>query len=85
MSNADSICPTSNHSAVSGSGANTKIVRSEAAYTALDRYISSDEALNAARGTIMERNAAREPWNNRIDFRLAADIRNPFADGHNLE
>jgi hypothetical protein len=70
---------------VTGSGANTKIARSDAAYTALDRYISADEALNAARGTIMERNAAREPWNNRIDFRLAADIRNPFADGHNLE
>jgi hypothetical protein len=41
--------------------------------------------LNAARGTIIERNAAREPWNNRIDLRIAADIRNPFADGHNLE
>lgn len=57
----------------------------DATYSALDRYITNDEGLNAARGTIIERNAAREPWNNRIDLRIAADIRNPFADGHNLE
>jgi outer membrane receptor protein involved in Fe transport len=57
----------------------------DATYDALDRYITNDDALNAARGTIIERNAAREPWNNRIDLRIAADIRNPFADGHNLE
>lgn len=57
----------------------------DATYDALDRFITNDEALNAARGTIIERNAAREPWNNRIDLRIAADIRNPFANGHNLE
>ena len=57
----------------------------DAAYDALDRYITNDDGLNAARGTIIERNAAREPWNNRMDLRIAADIRNPFADGHNLE
>jgi hypothetical protein len=57
----------------------------DATYDALDRYITNDDGLNAARGTIIERNAAREPWNNRIDLRIAADIRNPFADGHNLE
>ena len=57
----------------------------DATYDALDRYITNDDGLNAARGTIIERNAAREPWNNRMDLRIAADIRNPFADGHNLE
>lgn len=57
----------------------------DATYDALDRFITNDDGLNAARGTINERNGSREPWNNRMDLRIAADIRNPFADGHNLE
>jgi hypothetical protein len=40
----------------------------------LDAYISGDPALDAARGTIIGRNASREPWSSVIDFRIAQDI-----------
>lgn len=40
----------------------------------LDAYIKGDPALEAARGSIIERNASREPWKHLLDFRLSQDI-----------
>ena len=40
----------------------------------LDAFIEDTECLREARGRIIERNACREPWSNRFDFRLAQNI-----------
>jgi hypothetical protein len=37
----------------------------------LNSYIESVACLREARGTVLERNACREPWSNRLDFRVA--------------
>lgn len=43
----------------------------------LDAYIEADKDLDKARGTIIDKNASTEPWNNRVDLRIAQDI--PFG------
>ncbi|MDQ3604758.1 MAG: TonB-dependent receptor [Gemmatimonadota bacterium] len=40
----------------------------------LESFISSFDCLGDARGQIITRNACREPWNNRIDLRLAQNF-----------
>ncbi len=40
----------------------------------LNNYIESIACLRDARGTVLERNACREPWSNRLDVRLAQTI-----------
>jgi hypothetical protein len=40
-----------------------------------DAYIAADPALDAARGSILKRNASREPWRHILDFRLAQDVK----------
>jgi hypothetical protein len=40
----------------------------------LDSFIESVECLDEARGTVIGRNACREPWSNRFDFRLAQNV-----------
>lgn len=47
-------------------------------WVALDEYISGDPVLRKSRGKIISRNASREPWTNRLDFRLAQEI--PVAE-----
>jgi hypothetical protein len=55
------------------------------AWQALDAFISRDPGLNAARGTIVPRNASREPWYHGLDARLAQDIPLPFLRDHRLQ
>lgn len=40
-----------------------------------ERYINADEGLRGARGSIVKRNASREPWRRALDFRFAVDVR----------
>lgn len=46
----------------------------EASWQALNTFIESDPCLAEARGTVLKRNACREPWSNRIDVRLAQNV-----------
>ncbi len=43
-------------------------------WTALNNYISNDPYLSKHRGEFTQRNAARTPWNNQLDFRFMQDI-----------
>ncbi|MBK6679495.1 MAG: TonB-dependent receptor [Ignavibacteriales bacterium] len=49
-------------------------VPSAAMYSQLESYIQNNEYLNSHRGTIAERNGARNPWRDIFDLRLAQDI-----------
>jgi hypothetical protein len=40
----------------------------------LDAFIESVACLREARGTVLGRNACREPWSNRLDFRVAQNV-----------
>jgi len=51
----------------------------------LDAFIAGDPGLNAARGTIVPRNASNEPWYHGVDARLAQDIPLPFLKDHRLQ
>jgi len=55
------------------------------AWNNLNAYIDGDPALAAARGSIIERNASREPWNHSLDARLAQDIPVPGLKDHRLQ
>ena len=57
----------------------SEIVFSDAAtaddqWTALDNFIENDDYLSTRRGEYAERNAARSPFTNIIDFKFAQDI-----------
>lgn len=52
-------------------------------WQALDSFISNDDVLNDARGSIVARNAAREPWVNQLDLRIAQEI--PSIGGQRFE
>lgn len=52
-------------------------------YAALDTYISNDSYLSTHRGEIAERNGAREPWVNQVDFKLNQVI--PVSGTHRFE
>jgi hypothetical protein len=51
---------------------------------AFDEFISSIDCLNDARGTIMKRNACRNPWINQIDLSVAQSLA-PFGRGQNFQ
>jgi hypothetical protein len=40
----------------------------------LDAFLSNDPAASKSRGKIMERNIARAPWSNQLDFRYAVNV-----------
>ena len=42
----------------------------DAEWRAIDAFLGSDPALRQARGGIVQRNATRSPWRNRLDLRL---------------
>jgi hypothetical protein len=65
------------------SSTNLNGVADHAARDAFMNYVDSQPALQEAKGSIINRNSAREPWNYRFDIRLAQTI--PLIDGHNLE
>lgn len=48
----------------------------------LDEYISEDPDLDDARGTIVDRNASTEPWNNRVDLKIVQDVPVASKYGH---
>jgi hypothetical protein len=62
-----------------------KYADQNAAWTALDGFISRDAGLNAARGTIVPRNASREPWYHGLDARVAQDIPIPGLKDNRLQ
>ena len=55
----------------------------DAEWTAIEAYINSSDALKDARGKILEANAARQPWQNRLDLRIAQQI--PSLRSHKFE
>ena len=50
------------------------IILTDGRYDDLEEYISGDPALDGARGTIIERNASREPWNSLIDLAITQEV-----------
>ncbi|MBN2347032.1 MAG: TonB-dependent receptor [Candidatus Aminicenantes bacterium] len=64
---------------------NNVLADQQSAWNDLNEYIEGDPALVAARGTIMERNASREPWNHGLDARIAQDIPLPGLKEHRLQ
>ncbi len=52
-------------------------------FEAIDTFIKSEPALQAARGKIFPRNTATEPWQSRVDMRLAQKL--PSIRGHHFE
>lgn len=51
---------------------------------AFDKFISSIDCLDEARGTIMKRNACRNPWINQLDVSVAQSLA-PFGGGQNFQ
>ena len=49
----------------------------------IDAFIDSDPVLRAARGGIVQRNASRAPWRNRLDLRLIQQL--PSIRNHHFE
>lgn len=49
-------------------------VSAEQSFQNLDNFIQSVDCLQEARGTVIDRNACREPWSSRIDVRLAQTV-----------
>ena len=47
---------------------------SDAEYAAFDAFIEANDDLRDARGSIIERNSARAPWNDFLDARIAQQI-----------
>ena len=54
-----------------------------ASYQNLEQFISRFECLQEARGQILERNACREPWQNRLDVRFSQVL--PSFQGQSLQ
>lgn len=51
-------------------------------YDALFSFINNNDYLSDNKGTMSERNGARNPWRNNLDLRIAQDIPDPFGFGH---
>jgi hypothetical protein len=56
-----------------GTGATANLTP-QASWQNLNALIESVECLREARGTVIKRNACREPWSNRFDFRVAQNL-----------
>ncbi len=56
------------------------IILQGATWDEVDAYIRNDPALDAARGTIISRNASREPWFHKMDLKLLQDIPLPLKN-----
>lgn len=54
-------------------------------WDALDAFIDGDPALKDARGSIVSRNASREPWYHRVDLRIAQDLPVPTVSGNQIQ
>ena len=62
-----------------------QIILTQGTWADLNAYIEGDPALVAARNTIIQRNASREPWYHKMDLRILQDIPIPKLDGHKLQ
>jgi hypothetical protein len=63
-----------------GTGASAISPATQAA--AFEQFINSNECLNAARGTIMQRNTCRTPWTKRLDVDIRQSL--PTIRGQNF-
>lgn len=63
--------------------AGTELPKDDAAYQTLFNYINDDEYLSENKGSMSERNGAREPWTHQVDLRISQQI-GTFT-GHNFE
>ena len=52
----------------------TEVQMSDEDFAAFDAFIEANDDLRAARGSIIERNSARAPWNDFLDARIAQQI-----------
>lgn len=52
-------------------------------YADLDNFISQDKYLSKHRGEYAERNAAVQPWQHRVDFRLLQDVFTNIGENRN--
>jgi len=48
------------------------------AWTAWTAFVDQDDALKEFKGKIIDRNAARQPWRNRLDLRISQNVTNKF-------
>jgi hypothetical protein len=64
----------------SGSGASAISAATQAA--AFEQFIASNDCLNAARGTILDRNTCRTPWTKRLDVDVRQSL--PTIRGQNF-
>lgn len=58
-------------------------LKSPSDWTKLDAYIKSDPCLQSARGTLLQRNTCRGPWESFLNARISKVI--PTVHGQNLE
>ncbi|WP_419941080.1 TonB-dependent receptor [Candidatus Palauibacter sp.] len=54
-------------------------------FAAWDAFVSNVPDLNAARGGIVDRNSAREPWVRSLDLRIAQDLPLPGPGSQNIQ
>jgi len=57
-----------------GTGANPNVVTAQQQSDLFFKYIAQDDYLKNNKGGYAERNGAKFPWRNQIDFRLAQDV-----------
>jgi len=62
---------------------NNNSISPEQSFANLNAFIDRVECLREARGEVLERNACRQPWNNRFDVRVAQTI--PTLRGQGLQ
>ena len=62
---------------------NNNPISPEQSFVNLNAFIERVECLREARGEVLERNACRQPWNNRFDLRLAQTV--PTLRGQGLQ
>lgn len=55
------------------------------AWAEMDAFLAGDAGLDAARGSIITRNASREPWYHGLDLRIAQDIPVPGLKDNRLQ
>jgi hypothetical protein len=61
----------------------TQPITEQQSWAAFNDFIEGVECLREARGSVVQRNACREPWLNRVDLRFAQTL--PSVRGHGVE
>lgn len=57
-----------------GSGASAKVYTAQQQSDIFMAYIAQDDYLNSRKGQFAERNGAKSPWRNQVDFRLSQEV-----------